>query len=409
MMRYRVACDRCGFGAWIGLRGDVAQAWCESCQTPAEIPAARGAGPPAPRCAACGESLTLDAPRFEELWGEVQNLAAVLEAWEGDVARIGPLVPERPRFLTDLAPPPPSPSDPPGVRAALEALGAGSFRAAREKLDAVPLEDDRHWFALGVACHRLGDWAGAEVAYSRVLERAPGHREARLDRGVLRAQRGDSRGAREDLEQAGDGYEARWNLAALIVHQSLAAAPAGALPEPGALRTARDLADSPSSYWSDPTVGRLLFTLVAERAMARRGDMGPDPADARTLRAAEAEVEFDTFTDRAMVLRAYAALGMRGEAEAVARPLALRVIETLRREPFFRGPQGRGLDRALEQVALAASQGRSAGARAAAAELLGRSDLARYRVPCARCEHGTIGVEQLEDEPVPGDEPAARP
>lgn len=394
MTRYRLACDRCDFGAWIGPRDEIADGWCEACQRPAAVRAERAATPPAPRCEGCGEPLAFGAPRFEELWGEVQNLAAVIEAWEGDVARIGPLVPERPRFLTDLNPPPATPADSPEVRSALEALAGGSFRAAREKLETLSLDDARHWFALGVARHRLSDFAPAEAAYSRTLEAALEHREARLARGALRARRGDFAGARADLERAGGEYEARWNLAAAIVHEAAEARP---VPDASRLGAARDLADPPSSYWSDPTVGRLFFTLVAERAAAGREDASFAEADARALREAEGEVEFETFTDRAMVLRAYAVLGMREDAEAVARPLALRLIESLRREPFFRGLQGRALDRTLERVALAVAERRSGEARAATAELLGRADLARYRIPCARCGSGTIGVERLED------------
>jgi len=35
----------------------------------------------------------------------MQNLAAVLSAWSGDPAPLAALLPDRPRFLTDLDPP----------------------------------------------------------------------------------------------------------------------------------------------------------------------------------------------------------------------------------------------------------------------------------------------------------------
>ena len=44
-------------------------------------------------------------PRFVELWGELQHLDAVLGAWAGDPQPLATLLPERPRFVTDLADP----------------------------------------------------------------------------------------------------------------------------------------------------------------------------------------------------------------------------------------------------------------------------------------------------------------
>ncbi len=401
MPRCYVACDRCDFGVWIGPEGDLTDAWCEACQRGAQVPSG---GTGAPRCEGCGEPLTIDEPRFEELWGEVQNLAAVLEAWQGGSARIAPLVPERPPFLTDLNPPPATTDDPPAVREALGALAAGAFRDARAALER-QLEPGaaRRALALGVACQRLGDLEAAERAFSRALEDAPNHPAARLNRGVLRARRGDFAGAEADLGRAGNGLEARWNRAALRVLDAVATRPG--LPAPEVVRAAREEAGPPSSHWSDHTVGRLLFTLLAERARGRSQGDAVGWGDERELRAAERELEFDTFTDRAMVLHAYASLGMRGQAEEVARPLTLALVEWLGAQPFVRGPLGLEIRTALNDVARAVGQGDPAAALAAAAALGERRDLARYRIPCARCGEGTLGVDRLED-PVVAEEPA---
>src|SRR5262249_49243160 len=156
---------------------------------------------------------------------------------------------------------------------------------------------------LGVARQRLGDLAGAEQVFGRVLELDATHDAARLDRGALRARRGDFEGARADLQRAGARSEARWNRAALHVLEAVARG--GGLPEPARLAAARAEAPDPSSYWSDPTVGRLLFTLLVERALARGADAC---GDARTLRAAEREMEFEGFDDRALVLCGFARL-----------------------------------------------------------------------------------------------------
>lgn len=399
MSRSYVACDGCAFGAWIGAGDAQVDAWCEACQQPAvlALPADPGA-----RCPACGERLTTTTPRFEELFGEIQNLVAVLEAWLDRPARLQPLVPERPRFLTDLHPPPRLAGDPDDLSRALDALVAGTFRAARAGFDRIAVDAAadpavrlRVAMGLGIACQRQGDLSAAERAFERALAADPDHAPARLDRGALRARRGDFRAAREDFEHAGDSYEARWNRAALTVLEAVATTPG--LPDRERIEAARAEAGAPSEFWSDPTVGRLLFTLVVERARSRTEGGETSCADARVVRAAEAEIEFDSFTDRAMVLLGYHALRMKPEAARVARPLALAVIAALNDEPFARGPAGRELAASLRRTAAAVEAADAATALAEIAGLVERSDLRHYRIPCARCRRGSIGVEQVAE------------
>jgi hypothetical protein len=393
--RRHVACDHCDAGAWIGCEDQRCDGWCEACQRPEPA----SADVPNPTCTRCGGPLTLDAPRFEELYGALQDVVAVLEAWSGDPARLTPLVPERPRFLTDLSPPEPRPDDGPATRSVLEALRAGDFAVAKRELEplvtapAGPGPDSRIALALGIARQRMGDLAGAEAAFDRAVGAEPDDRQSRLDRGALRARRGDFTGAQEDFARAGDGREACWNRAARIVLEAVATGLG--LPDARRLDAARAEAGEPSSYWSDHTVGRLLFTALVERARAR----ATDPcADARTLRAAERELEFDTFDDRALLLLGYGTLGLADEAARVAAPLAAASIARLAAEPYARGDAGRWLAAALALADSACRAGRPADALIALRPLLERDDLRRYRFPCARCGIGTIGVGRVEDE-----------
>ena len=394
MTRRYLGCDHCEAGAWIGCVPGRCDGWCEACQR------AQSASPddPSPSCERCGGPLTLDAPRFEELYGRLQDVVAVLEAWCGDSARLTPLVPERPRFLTDLDPPPIEADDAPALRTALTALGAGAFAETRDALEHLPEDpgaarDARASIALGIALQRLNDLAGAEAAFDRAVAVDPANPQARLDRGALRARRGDFAGAREDFARAGDGHEARWNRAARIVLEAVAAGLG--LPDARVIESARAAADEPSSYWSDHTVGRLLFTSLVERALAR----GPDPcADARTLRAAERELEFETFDDRALVLLGYAMLGASDDVARVAAPLASTSIARLADEPYALGEAGRWLAARFATADGAIRASRPAEALAAIRPLLDRDDVRRYRFPCARCGVGSLGVERVEDD-----------
>jgi hypothetical protein len=92
MARWNVACDACDASAWMGAANGGFDAWCEACQ----IAAKTGPEPAAARCPRCGGGLTFGEPRFIEIFGELQNLAAVLSAWQGDPAPLTALLPERP-------------------------------------------------------------------------------------------------------------------------------------------------------------------------------------------------------------------------------------------------------------------------------------------------------------------------
>lgn len=399
MARWHVACGRCEAGAWIGARDGARDAWCEACQAAAVLPAGDGESP----CTVCGAPLTTGELRFEELFGELQNLAAVLEAWQGDGARLDAILPERPRYLTDLNPPAARPGDDRDTRAALERLAAGAFADARARLERLveraPGSDRlRLRQALGVACERLGDLTAAEAAFSRALD----HGEdpaVRLARGALRARREAFHEAREDLGQAGDTREAGWNRAAVRLADAVAVTPG--LPTPEVLKAAREEAGAPSAYWSDHTVGRLLWTLLVERAEARRAAARADAAgcvDVRVMRAAEGEFEFATFWDRAMVVLGYQALGMAEETAERAGSLAREHVEALAAEPCLRGAPAAPIAARIAAAAEAIRAGRPGDADREIRGVMERDDVRHYRLPCAACGEGTVGVDRVEDE-----------
>lgn len=395
MSRRQIACDACEVAAWIGDAAGGRDGWCEACQLP--VFAAAG---PETRCSACGGPLTVGAPRFEEFYGGLQNLVAVLEAWMGRPARLGPLVPERPVVLTDLDPPAVDPGDPTPLREALEALEAGRFAAAVELLSRMGAAESapwgaRHSLAVGIATLRLGDAAAAERAFGDALARDPDQPAARLNRGALRLRRGDFAGAAEDFARAGDRTETRWNRAAGILLEAIGRGPG--LPDAAAMAAARAAAGAASDYWSDPTVGRLLFTRLADRAWARAVDGRAADADAGVLRAAALEVEHRTFTDRAMILLGFARVGMLSEAAAVSASLAAEELAAWRAEPFLAGAAGQPFAPALAAASAALAAGQPATALAALAPLFERDDVRHYRVPCLRCGRGSLGVEQVEE------------
>jgi hypothetical protein len=391
MARWRLSCDACGAGAWIGPRGAAIDAWCEACQRGATVP--REAPPP--RCA-CGAKLTLGAPRFVELSSTLQHLDAVLAAWLEDAAPLGAILPERPRFLTDLTPPDAAPGDDAATRDALGALRAGAWRRALTSLSALRAAGGatgRVARAVGIAAERTRDLALAERAYDRALA-AEDDPATRLARGALRATRADFAGARDDFAHAGDRREVRWNRAALAIVEAVAVTPG--LPAAAVIAAAREEAGPPSEYWSDATVGRLLWSLLVERARSRAPRDGAACVDARVLRAAEGELEHETFWDRALVAHGYAALGMKDEAGRASAPLARERLSRLMEEPFARGTT---LGPALRAIASALDAGGPAAARVAVTALARRAEVSRYRLPCARCESGAIGVDEVvEDE-----------
>lgn len=386
MARWRVACDACEASAWIGAAPGGFDAWCEACQAGAFAAAPERA----PRCGACGRPMTTGEPRFIELYGELQNLAAVLAAWKGDAAPLAALLPERPRFLSDRNPPAAEPGDPPRLREGLEALARGDFAAAASRL-AEPAEErdePRRRRALAIALERRGDRDGAGQALAAV--RGAGEDAAvRLERGALHARRGDFARAREDFAHAGDGYEARWNRAAIEVYEAVGVSGA---PDTVRLAAARRALGTPSSAWSDFTIGRLLWTLLIERAQKSGAD------ETAVLRAAEGEFEFNTFWDRAAVLSGWARLGARAELERLAPALAREGADALAGEPALAGQPVLAAPLAEARRAIAAA--RPAEAAAAIGVLLARDDLGRYRVPCRACGRGSVGVAEFAEDEV---------
>lgn len=386
--RVRLACDACGAGAWLGPAVGGADAWCEACQRPARL--APGAES---RCAGCGGPLTTGAPRFAELWGRLQDLDAVLAAWDGDPAPLAMLLPRRPRFLADLAPPDARADDPRDLAAALASAARGEWA---DVLAAGAGDDPRAHAARAIAHERRGDTAAAAAEWTRALESGEWER-ARLARGALRAAAGDWAGATADLALAGDGREARWNRASVRIHRAIASTPG--LPDPRSVAAARMEAGQASDYWSEPTVGRLAFALLAERARARReaGEFGD--LDLVSLREGEEYLEFATFWDRALVLAAYSSLGPEadGDAARVARPLARELAAALLAEPPLQGAPLAAARAAVSAAWDAVTAFEPRAARAAIAPWLAHEALRRYRLPCAACGRGSVGAEAWDE------------
>jgi hypothetical protein len=387
--RVRVACDACDAGAWIGPRpasGSGTDAWCEACQRAEHL--AEGA---APKCPACGGPLATSAPRFPGLWGELQHLEAVLAAWTGDPKPLRALLPERPRFMTDLAPPATRDGDDAVTVGALSAAARGDWTAV---LSAPASAEPRSLAARAIAHERGGNATAAIADWSRVIESGEWP-QARLARGVLHAKAGGYEAAAGDFALAGDGREARWNRAALRVYHAVSSTPG--MPDVREIDAARSEAGPASAYWSEPTVGRLAFTLLTERALARReaGEFGD--LDVVALRKGEDLLEHHSFWDRALVLVAHARLDNEGDATRVARPLARELAAALLAEPALKGAALAGAREAVTRAWDAISAFEPRAALEAIQPLLSHDALKRYRIPCSACGRGTLGADAWDE------------
>ncbi len=389
--RWRLACDVCEVSAWVGPSAEGHDVWCESCQTAAVLPAAASGQ----RCERCGAPHTA-SPRFVELWGELQHLDAVLGAWAGDVDPLASILPERPRYLTDLAPPSSAAGDPPARRALLAAISHGDWHGV---LAAAEDADPRALAARAIAHERLGELEAALAHWSRVLATHEDAR-ARLARGALLARAGRRDEAALDLALSGDAFEARWDRAALALEQAVATSEA--LPDAKTILKARAQVGEASAYWSDPTPGRLLWTLLVERELARRGGEGAatlGEATLATLHGAEAEFEHATFWDRAMQLVGWARLGAREDVARVAAPLARELSAALLDEPALTGAPMLAVTQAVAAARLATNMGDPVEARHDIHDAFARADLRRFRIPCAACGRGSIGIEDTAELP----------
>ncbi|MEK7330490.1 MAG: hypothetical protein AAB113_06785, partial [Candidatus Eisenbacteria bacterium] len=105
----------------------------------------------------------------------------------------------------------------------------------------------------------------------------------------------------------------------------------------------------------------------------------------------------DTFWDRALVVHGYARRGMKREAGEAAAALADGLLARLGEEPFARGPAGAWLASPLATAAAAVRERRPGDALAALKGVLERPEVMHYRVPCAACGKGSLGVESYED------------
>lgn len=293
--------------------------------------------------------------------------------------------------MTDLAPPATRAGDDAVTVSALAAAARGDWTAV---LSAPATAEPRSLAARAIAHERGGDSTAALADWSRALEGGEWP-QARLARGVLHAKAGGWAAAAGDFALAGDGREARWNRAALRVHHAVSSTPG--MPDAREIAAARTEAGPPSAYWSEPTVGRLAFTLLAERALARReaGEFGD--LDIVALRDGEDLLEHHSFWDRALVLVAHARLDNEGDATRVARPLARELAAALLAEPAMKGaalaPVREAVTRAWD--AISAFQPREA--LAAIQPLLGHDALKRYRLPCVACGRGTLGADAWDE------------
>jgi hypothetical protein len=164
---------------------------------------------------------------------------------------------------------------------------------------------------------------------------------------------------------------------------------------------ARDEAGEPSAYWSDPTVGRLLWTLLVERVLTPQLEASGRPGTTNVLleplRAAEAEFESDTFWDRAMQLLGWARLGALEDVARIAAPLAREQSAALLDEPSLTGAPLLGVTQAVAAARSAMDMGDPVEARHDIHDAFARDDLRRFRIPCAACGRGSIGIDETAE------------
>jgi hypothetical protein len=146
-----------------------------------------------------------------------------------------------------------------------------------------------------------------------------------------------------------------------------------------------------SDYWSEPTVGRLLWTLLVERARER-------PTPARCARASRSSSSTPSGT-APLVAHGYAAAGLSSEFTRVARPAPASCWPPWRASR--RSAHARGARESRPGSWRARGGGPGAAARRGAGGRVrgcsGAPICARYRVPCGACGRGSIGVDALEE------------
>ena len=322
--------------------------------------------------------------------------SAVARAWAGDPKPLGEILPERPRFLTDLTPPTAELGDPVLVRDAMSALARGFVRARALLETAVTQQPDegRFWHALAIAAERTAEPALAEIAYARDRARRRPDGSAR-PRGAARPPRRLRRGARGPC--AGRRW-ARGELEPRRDHRARGGGDdAGAARRPRARAGARG--GGAGVVLLERSHGRAVAVDAAGRARRGAGPQGAFPCpDARVLRAAESAFEFDTFWDRALVVHGYARLGLTADVARVAAPLARELVAALLAEPAMKGASAREIAEPLATAAAAIDFGRPDQVAELLEPVMARDDLRHYRVPCAHCGRGSVGVERIEDD-----------
>ena len=386
--RWRLACDHCETAVWVGPTPAGRDVWCEACQVVQSLASDAADGTP---CARCGVPLP-GSPRFLEVWGGLQHLDAVLAAWAGDARALATLLPERPRFLTDLDPPASRPGDTPALAERLAACARGDYRAVRA---AAPCDELRAHAAHAIACERMHDLDAAVASWDAAIACEDDAR-SRLARGALHARAGRWDAAEADLARAGDSFEARWDRAALALHRTIVER--DAMPDDRAWADASRAVGPASDYWSDPTLGRLTWSLVVERTLVTHREGAPlEPAAHARLVAAAARFEHATFWDLAMQVVGWARVGAFEEVARLAQALAGTQASATLAEPAVRGPALRAVAEAVASARTAMAAGDPEGARRAIAPAVARRDLQHFRIPCLHCGMGSVGVDEMDD------------
>ena len=219
---------------------------------------------------------------------------------------------------------------------------------------------------------------------------------ARLARGALHARAGRWDAAEADLARAGDSFEARWDRAALALHRTIVER--DAMPDDRAWADASRAVGPASDYWSDPTLGRLTWSLVVERVVASHAAGAPlEPAAHARLVAAAARFEHATFWDLAMQVVGWARVGAVEEVARLAQALAGTQVGSTLAEPAVRGPALRAVADAVASARTAMAARDPEGARRAIAPAVARTDLQHFRIPCLHCGMGAVGVDEVDD------------
>src|SRR5262249_32680795 len=106
------------------------------------------------------------------------------------------------------------------------------------------------------------------------------------------------------------------------------------------------------------------------------------------------QLEHDTFWDRALLIVGWSRAGAPDQVARVAAPLARACADTLCAEPALAGRPLASVAGDVGTARRGVDAGDPAAGRRALAGALARDDRRRFRIPCARCGRGAIGVDE---------------